>query len=262
LYSPLHLFDARRSLGEVPKVVWRKIPARDKPGMSVTLPHRWKYSTGARGMNEKAIFTNPADLTGRARLRDAALKLFAERGVAASTVRDIAEAAGVTAGLITHHFGSKERLKAEIDALMVRVFTEPLEQSFDGPADQHLVAVTAALARTMATYPDLRRYLRRSFLEDDPASTLVFNRFVTQLRDMQCDMKRTGLLREDLDTDWAPFQVLFLHFGSLLFGPAVERILGVDPYSDDVIQRRSRATFELLTRGVLRQPVSKPGDLT
>src|SRR6266542_759545 len=51
------------------------------------------------------------DLTARARIRDAALRLFAERGVDGATIRDIAKAAGVSAGLVRHHFGSKEALR-------------------------------------------------------------------------------------------------------------------------------------------------------
>ena len=44
------------------------------------------------------------DLTARARIRDAALRLFAERGVEGVTIREIAEAAGVSGGLVRHHF--------------------------------------------------------------------------------------------------------------------------------------------------------------
>ncbi|MGH3750942.1 MAG: helix-turn-helix domain-containing protein, partial [Micromonosporaceae bacterium] len=51
------------------------------------------------------------DLTARARIRDAALRLFAERGIGPATIRDIAKAAGVSSGLVRHHFGSKEALR-------------------------------------------------------------------------------------------------------------------------------------------------------
>jgi len=46
----------------------------------------------------------------RAAILDAARHAFAERGYARTTLRDIAGRAGVTHGLITRHFSSKERL--------------------------------------------------------------------------------------------------------------------------------------------------------
>jgi AcrR family transcriptional regulator len=211
-------------------------------------------------MTRQVIVTSAEDLSSRARLRDAAVRLFAERGVAGTSVRDIAESAGVTAGLITHHFGSKERLKAAVDELMVEVFTAPLTAPSDhsGPTAE---GVAEALAHTMAAHPDLRAYLRRSFLENDPASGEVFDRFVGLLRERLAEMQAAGTLRADLDLDWAPLQVLFLHFGPLLLGPAVERILNIDSYADDVIRRRSRAHVELLSRGFLSNPTDTPGQL-
>jgi len=46
----------------------------------------------------------------RNQLIDAALALFAERGVDATTIRDIAERAGVAQGLVYHYFESKDAL--------------------------------------------------------------------------------------------------------------------------------------------------------
>jgi TetR/AcrR family transcriptional regulator, regulator of cefoperazone and chloramphenicol sensitivity len=200
-------------------------------------------------MSKPFVTASADDLTARARLRDAAIRLFAERGVAGSPVRDIAEAAGVTAGLITHYFGSKAGLKAAVDERLVEVFTEPLG-SLPGDSEAFAGAVSEGLAHQMGAHPELRAYLRRSFLENDPASFEVFDRFVTLLRDRLQEMHKAGLVREDLDLDWAPFQILFLHFGPLLLGPAIERALGVDSYAADVIRRRSHATMELLSRGI------------
>ncbi|WP_113718919.1 TetR/AcrR family transcriptional regulator [Arthrobacter dokdonensis] len=58
------------------------------------------------------------DLTGRARLRDAAIECFAAQGFEES-LRAIAARAGVSAGLVRHHFGSKENLRAECDATVL-----------------------------------------------------------------------------------------------------------------------------------------------
>ncbi|MTL11753.1 TetR family transcriptional regulator, partial [Nocardia seriolae] len=46
------------------------------------------------------------DLTTRARIRDAAITVFGEQGFGVG-VRAIAAAAGVSPGLVNHHFGDR-----------------------------------------------------------------------------------------------------------------------------------------------------------
>jgi AcrR family transcriptional regulator len=50
----------------------------------------------------------------RAELLAIAAKLFAERGYVSTTVRDIADAAGILSGSLYHHFDSKESMADEI----------------------------------------------------------------------------------------------------------------------------------------------------
>ena len=52
----------------------------------------------------------------RARLRDAARRLFAERGYAATATADVARQAGVSEGMVFHHFGSKAGLLEAVAA--------------------------------------------------------------------------------------------------------------------------------------------------
>ena len=49
----------------------------------------------------------------RARLIDAAIKLFAEKGYEGTSVRDLATAAGVNVAAVSYHFGSKDALYTE-----------------------------------------------------------------------------------------------------------------------------------------------------
>jgi AcrR family transcriptional regulator len=51
-----------------------------------------------------------ADLTAAARIRDAAIEQFGQHGFGVG-LRTIAEAAGVSAALVIHHFGSKDGLR-------------------------------------------------------------------------------------------------------------------------------------------------------
>ena len=69
---------------------------------------------------------DPDDRKTAAGIRDTAMGLFAARGVAGVTVRQIASAAGVSPGLVMHHFGSKEGLKEAVDQKAARVVEDLL----------------------------------------------------------------------------------------------------------------------------------------
>ncbi|MUM16594.1 helix-turn-helix transcriptional regulator [Mycobacterium sp. CBMA271] len=58
------------------------------------------------------------DLTAAARIRDAAIRLWGEQGFGAS-VRAIADAAGVSPGLVIHHYGSKDGLREAVDQYLL-----------------------------------------------------------------------------------------------------------------------------------------------
>jgi AcrR family transcriptional regulator len=76
------------------------------------------------------------DLTGRARIRDAAVRRFGAEGFGAS-VRAVAADAGVSPGLVLHHFGSKEGLRAACDDHVLRRVREAETEAFTqgSPAD-------------------------------------------------------------------------------------------------------------------------------
>jgi len=76
----------------------------------------------------------PQPATRREELLELAATMFAERGLRATTVRDIADAAGILSGSLYHHFSSKEEMVDEVlrgflDWLFVRyqqiIDTEP-----------------------------------------------------------------------------------------------------------------------------------------
>ena len=61
--------------------------------------------------------TSPAagqPVSRRDELIELAAKMFAERGLRATTVRDIADSAGILSGSLYHHFASKEEMVDEV----------------------------------------------------------------------------------------------------------------------------------------------------
>ena len=58
--------------------------------------------------------TTPQPATRRGELLELAAAMFAERGLRATTVRDIADSAGILSGSLYHHFKSKEQMVEEV----------------------------------------------------------------------------------------------------------------------------------------------------
>jgi AcrR family transcriptional regulator len=114
------------------------------------------------------------DLTARARIRDAALRLFAERGIENATVRDIAKEAGVSAGLIRHHFGSKDALRDACDAYALDRLMEIKEQL----VGEGQLANPAFLPGAHPTVLLLYRYIARSLVDGSPAVAKLFDDMV------------------------------------------------------------------------------------
>jgi len=114
------------------------------------------------------------DLTARARIRDAALRLFAERGIDGASIRDIAKAAGVSGGLVRHHFGSKEGLREACDAYALERLLRIKEQAvLDGQ-----LANPGFLPATHPTILLLYRYLARAMVDGSKAAAGMFDDMV------------------------------------------------------------------------------------
>jgi TetR/AcrR family transcriptional regulator, regulator of cefoperazone and chloramphenicol sensitivity len=69
---------------------------------------------------------NTSAVETRARILDSAFNLFAERGAASTSIRDVAGAAKVTSAMVGHYFGNKEML---YDACVVETFRELRQMS-------------------------------------------------------------------------------------------------------------------------------------
>lgn len=70
---------------------------------------------------------HPSDLTAVARIRDETIALVARAGFTVS-LRRITEAAGVSPGLVSHHFGSKDGLLETCDAHVLTLVAEARER--------------------------------------------------------------------------------------------------------------------------------------
>ena len=68
----------------------------------------------------------------RVQLVDAAIKVFSARGVAASTIQEIADVAGMTTGTVYNHFKTKEELLREVALHLADTLCERITDSQAG----------------------------------------------------------------------------------------------------------------------------------
>jgi AcrR family transcriptional regulator len=144
----------------------------------------------------------------RGELLDIAARLFAERGLRATTVRDIADAAGILSGSLYHHFDSKESMVDEIlsgflDTLFDR-YREIVAQPLDPRRTLEAIVVASfeALDEHHAAVAIYQAEARR--LADQPRFSYIPQR-LTEFRRMWHDVLEAGIadgsLRADLDVE-------------------------------------------------------------
>jgi AcrR family transcriptional regulator len=88
-------------------------PGRTCDNGGVSTPRK-SQANGRNGPAGTAVGDGPARSERRAHMIVLAGELFAEKGFRATTVREIADAAGILSGSLYHHFDSKESIGDEI----------------------------------------------------------------------------------------------------------------------------------------------------
>ena len=190
---------------------------------------------------------------GRQKLIRTALALFAEKGFDSVTVRDIASACGVSVGLISHHFGSKEGLREAVDKYFIQQFEETLyarpPTSGDGRGS-FAEWMDDWVARHQADWPVTVAYFRRAVLEESDWGASLFQRFYEFVQATVTRMDAAGGIRPDVDRLWLPFLIMYLEMGTLLLDPYITRIIGKSGFEPDLWRRRYRAYMDMINRGI------------
>ncbi|HUN52615.1 MAG TPA: helix-turn-helix domain-containing protein, partial [Candidatus Sulfotelmatobacter sp.] len=63
----------------------------------------------------------------RTKLHDAALRLFVDQGIAETSIRDLADAAGVAEGTLYRHYASKDALVADLFTSNYAAYAERID---------------------------------------------------------------------------------------------------------------------------------------
>jgi len=180
----------------------------------------------------------------------AALRLFGEGGIDATSLRDVAKAAQVSPALVVHHFGGKEGLIAAVDKAALREFGAAYDPGESTSGPDLLRQRAEQTARVMREHPAVCAYLGRALVEGTPGSAGLFHLMI-EAGGAEIDaLASRGALRSDSDRLWATLQHFFLIWAPLSFMPLLERELGGALLEEKNLERWVTANVELLKEGL------------
>ncbi|MCE9516887.1 MAG: TetR family transcriptional regulator KstR2 [Mycobacterium sp.] len=110
----------------------------------------------------------PPPATRREELLELAATMFAQRGLRATTVRDIADAAGILSGSLYHHFASKEEMVDEV----LRTFLDWLFERYQRIIDTEPNPLARLKGLFMASFDAIERHHAEVVIYQDEAKRL------------------------------------------------------------------------------------------
>jgi AcrR family transcriptional regulator len=181
------------------------------------------------------------------RILGAALEGFAHDGVKATSIRDVAAAAGVSPGLVQHYFPSKAALRAAVDEHVTEVARDALAlRKVEGDVIEDLSQRLTAL---VADHFLALQYLARGVAESDEAALAIFDTLMELCREQLAELQQRGMLRADLDLEWAALHTVLINLGTVIMEPGVSRQLGRPFLTKRQVQRWKEATMALFVSG-------------
>jgi AcrR family transcriptional regulator len=183
---------------------------------------------------------NQEDLTTRARIRDAALRLFPEHGFSGTTLRDVAREAGVSPGLVVHHFGSKEGLREACDQHVVALFRKTkLEAMEEGNINPAFAAAALDIA------PQLMRYLGWALARSHPAAEELYDEMFRESLAVTRVAIGKGWMVDSPDIEMRTATQLTMHLGMSVLHSHFQRATGVDPHTREGVAAMMPVLLEM-----------------
>lgn len=184
------------------------------------------------------------DLQAHARIRDEAMRLFGTHGIKATTVRQIAEGAGVSPALVIHHFGSKDGLRRACDEWMMARLTETKTAAVGGDP-------LTAVFRAQNEFRPFFGYIAASIGEGGEGADRLFEAMCALTREMFAVGVPAGIMRDPEDLDATVALLVSFSLGATVLEAQVSRHLGGTHLLDPaVLPRYSLASTELFTHGL------------
>ncbi|MET8654299.1 MULTISPECIES: TetR/AcrR family transcriptional regulator [Nocardia] len=191
-----------------------------------------------------------SDLTTAARIRDAAIDVFGENGFQVG-VRAIAAAAGVSPGLVNHHFGSKDGLRAVCDERILEIIRVEKGKAIAAPGPAGMINALAEIE----VYAPVIAYMLRSFQAGGSLAESLLEHMIADAEKYMQDAVEAGKLKPSRDPAARARYIVLCHVGAmnLYLQLRVQREGKIDYRKAirDIAEETTFPALELYTQGML-----------
>lgn len=186
------------------------------------------------------------DVTRTARIRDVAIRLFAQQGYAATTVRDVAAEAGVSPALVIHHFGDKAGLRRECDEHAVRAV---MQAKASAQGDRQTLLANYIVSSPPELPP--AGYFARMVMDGTPEGERFFDRLVAESQAAIEHGIGPFTFRQVPDPQAVAALLTAYGFATVIFEDQIARTFGAGPDDPQTRVRLASAAYDLYTRPLL-----------
>jgi AcrR family transcriptional regulator len=189
------------------------------------------------------------------RIRIAALRTFGTRGTSSTSLRTVAEAAGVSVGLVQHHFVNKAGLIKAVDDHVMAVVVETIAEPIPPPPSDSVAEMGSRVTRIVAEHPEVVDYVGRALIDGSPLGTSIFDTLTAFGIARWNQRSERGETRPETDVTWAALNSLVLALGTMIMRGHIERQLPERLTEPSQLERWQQSVNTLLRDGLFR-PIS------
>ena len=192
------------------------------------------------------------DRTTKARIRDAAIMSIAEHGISGTTARKVASTAGVSPGLVIHHFGSMEGLRSACDQYVANTIRGFKEQTMSGGPTLDVLA-----ALRDAPNGPLMGYIAEVLADDSPAVARLVDDLVDDAEGYIQQGVESGILQPSRDPRGRAVVLTLWSLGTLVLHQHLRRLLGVDLTDPEILMKPDAAAYVSRSRAGVGRRVTE-----
>jgi TetR/AcrR family transcriptional regulator, regulator of cefoperazone and chloramphenicol sensitivity len=189
------------------------------------------------------------------RLIEVAAGVFSREGFSGTSLRMIAVEAGVSAALLVHHFGSKQKLIEETISVTLGDWMRQKDQLQELPLSEAL----SQWPKTAEGGKQKLDFFKQVMLAGGKPAQLLLERMQIETKQRLEAMAEAGAMRKLDDIETAALLMAIYGLAPLLLSESIKRILGGDITDADIAEKLARSSLELfaLHQGGQNPPTNK-----